>query len=82
MPKARRAIASARLSPGHDPAIRRIAALARVLSKREDRDALALLNATVAHLYRFSIDEFRHVLATFPLVPIEERDAALRMFVK
>ena len=71
--------------PGRDdpsPAIRRIAALARVLSKREDRDALALLNATVAHLYRFSIDEFRHVLATFPLVPIEERDAALRMFVK
>ena len=71
--------------PGRDdpsPAIRRIAALARVLSHREDPSALALLNATVAHLYRFSIEEFRHVLGTFPLVPAADRDAAMRAFLQ
>jgi hypothetical protein len=70
--------------PGRDDpssAIRRVAALARVLSKRDDASALALLNATVAHLYRFSVEEFRHVLGTFPLVAIEEREAAMRRFL-
>lgn len=71
--------------PGRDdpsPAMPRIAALARLLSRREDVSALARLNATVAHLYRFSAEEFRHVLAGFPLVPVEDRDAALRAFLE
>ena len=71
--------------PGREdpsPAIQRIAALARVLSRREDGQALALLNATVARLYRFSVEEFRHVLGTFPLVRIVERDAAMRAFLE
>lgn len=69
--------------PGRDDpsaAFHRIAALARLLSVQKDPAALASLQAAVAHLYRFSVDEFRHVLASFPLVPIEERDASLRAF--
>jgi hypothetical protein len=44
--------------------------------------AFARLNALVADLYQLSEDEFAHVLATFPLVAIEEREAALREFQK
>jgi Eco57I restriction-modification methylase len=71
--------------PGRDDpsaAFHRIAALARLLSVRQDPATLASLQAAVALLYRFSVDEFRHVLASFPLVPIEERDGALRAFRK
>jgi hypothetical protein len=45
-------------------------------------DALARLNALVAEIYQLSEPEFAHVLATFPLVPGEERDAAFREFQK
>jgi hypothetical protein len=71
--------------PGRDdpsPMFHRIAVLARLLSRRFDPLTLSALNAAVAHLYRFGADEFRHLLESFPLVSREERDAALRAFLK
>jgi hypothetical protein len=61
-------------------AFHEIAALARVLGRRSDRDAFARLNARVAELYQLTIAEFEHVLGTFPLIPLDERAAALRRF--
>jgi hypothetical protein len=63
-------------------ACREIAALARLLARRPDRVAFARLNARVAQLYQLSPQEFEHILETFPLIPREERDAALTLFVQ
>ena len=62
-------------------AFREIAALAHLLGRRSDPAALARLHARVAELYQLSIVEFEHVLSTFPLIPLEERDAALRLYM-
>jgi hypothetical protein len=59
-----------------------IAALGRLLSKRFDPTAFAILNARVAQLYQLSIREFEHILGTFPLIPLEERRRALHTFRK
>jgi len=61
-------------------ACREIAALARLLSRRSDPVALATLNARVAELYRLSAAELEHVLRTFPLIPVEERQRAFKIF--
>ena len=61
-------------------ACREIAALARILARRSNPLALARLNARVAQLYQLSVSEFEFVLSTFPLVPVDERNAALREF--
>jgi N-6 DNA Methylase/Eco57I restriction-modification methylase len=61
-------------------ACRDIAAIARLLARRTDPAALARLNARVAALYQLTVDEFEHVLDTFPLIPIEERQETLRLF--
>ena len=48
---------------GHAPrAFREIAALARLLSRRDDSEAFARLQALVAGLYQLSTAEFEHVL--------------------
>ena len=44
--------------------------------------ALARLNALVADVYQLEEQEFAHILDTFPLVPVAERDAALGEFQK
>jgi hypothetical protein len=44
--------------------------------------AFARLNALVAEIYQLDEREFAHILATFPLVPLEDRDAASREFQK
>jgi hypothetical protein len=62
-------------------AFREIAAIARLLSRQEDYAAAARLQAMVAGLYQLSVDEFRHVLGTFPLVPKQERDRAFSTYV-
>ena len=62
-------------------AFREIAAIARLLSRRNDGAAAARLQATVAGLYQLTADEFAHVLSTFPLVPQEERDRAYDTYV-
>jgi hypothetical protein len=54
-------------------AFREIAALARLLGRRDDARASARLNALVATLYQLSADEYQHVLDTFPLIPEEVR---------
>ena len=66
----------------HAPAaFREIAAFARQLARRADPAALARLNALVARLYQLSHAEFAYVVETFPLVPRDEREAALRLFL-
>jgi hypothetical protein len=62
------------------PSSSRIAAAARRLSRGIREPLLAWLNAMVAVRYQLTESEFAHVLATFPLVPRAERDAALRAF--
>jgi hypothetical protein len=68
---------------------REIADLAARLARgavNEDKEdaeitpALAVLNARVAELYRLTRAELEHILATFPLVAREVRDAALAAF--
>ena len=60
---------------------REIAALASTLGRgRADGGASALLQARVARLYGLTRTEFHHVLGTFPLVPIDERDASAAAF--
>ena len=61
-------------------ACREIAAMARLLARRPDPAALARLNARVAGLYQLTVAEFQHVLDTFPLIPLEERQETLRVF--
>jgi hypothetical protein len=40
----------------------------------------AALQALAARLYGLSAEEFRHVVGTFPLVPLVERRAAIEAF--
>jgi len=62
-------------------ACREIAGLARLLARRRDPAALARLNARVAALYQLTAEEFDHILKTFPLIPSEERQDTLKMFL-
>jgi hypothetical protein len=59
---------------------RRIASLARLLSRRMNAAAFAVLNAEAAHMYRLDRAELAHVLGTFPLVDRADRSAALAAF--
>jgi hypothetical protein len=61
-------------------ASREIAALARLLARGFDDNVYARLNARVAAVYQLRLEEFAHVLGTFPLVLRDQRDAALRAF--
>jgi Eco57I restriction-modification methylase len=61
-------------------ACREIAALARLLSRRTDPDAVARLNAAVAQVYQLSHADFEHILSTFRLVPVDERQRAMDAF--
>jgi hypothetical protein len=67
--------------PGYSSAEREIAALARLLSRRENPEAFARLQALAARVYQLTKDEFRHVLDTFPLIPKEIKDAAYDTYV-
>ena len=63
-----------------DPAFHEISAAARLLAKGSHPQRRARLEALVASLYRLTLDEFAHVLSTFPIVDQEDRDLALQMF--
>jgi hypothetical protein len=66
----------------HSPrAFREIAAIARLLSRRDDATAATRLQVLVAGLYQLTANEFAHVLSTFPLVSKEERDRAHETYV-
>ena len=57
-----------------------IASLAARLATQADREVSAALQARVAHLYGIPREEFRHILGTFPLIPLERtrsRDAGV-----
>jgi hypothetical protein len=60
----------------------RLSAMLAAVRLKADPASFARLNALVAELYQLDEREFAHILATFPLVPIAERDAALREFQK
>lgn len=49
-------------------------------ARGDDAEAHARMQGLIARLYRLSDAEFRHVLGTFPLVEIAERDRALEQF--
>jgi hypothetical protein len=61
-------------------ACREISRIARRLAKHADAAAFARLNARVAQLYQLSGAEFEYILSTFPLIPIEQRQEALKTF--
>jgi len=64
-----------------DAAQRDVARLAAVLARRpHELGVEAELQAAVARLYALDAEMFAHVLRGFPLVPQEQRDAALRVF--
>jgi hypothetical protein len=71
------------VQPG-EPAFERLLALSTAIAHgttpAQAMDEYAELQAVVARLYRLSIDEFAHVLGTFPLVPAEVKAAAHRWF--
>jgi hypothetical protein len=62
-------------------AFRNIAALSTHLAAAPDKSAGARLQAAVAHLYGLTCIEFQHVLDTFPLIPADERAAAMNRFM-
>ena len=66
------------------PAFTRLATLARTLAAAgtpaERSPEYAELQALVARLYGLTADDFEHILGTFPLIPIEIRNAALTDF--
>jgi hypothetical protein len=69
-------------APGHAPSVEReIAALARLLSRRNHREGWARLQARVAQLYQLTPIEFTHVLSTFPLIARQDRDLAYETYV-
>jgi hypothetical protein len=71
------------ISP-QDPSFTTLAPLSRALagSNRsiEEMKEYALLQATVAQLYGLTKDEFEHVLGTFPLIGVETRRDAFKIF--
>jgi hypothetical protein len=68
--------------PGYSPSAQReIAALARRLSRHDDRTAWVRLQVLSARLYQLTPSEFAHVLETFPLIARDRRDQALNTYV-
>jgi hypothetical protein len=62
------------------PAYEEVGSLSRALSQHDDPALESRLNATVARLFQLNHEEFAHVLDTFPLIPKEDRDLAIREF--
>ena len=63
-----------------DPVFRAIAGCARGLADRWDATAFVELNTLVARLYELSVRQYTHILETFPLVQLSDRDAAIEHF--
>ncbi len=68
--------------PRDSPEFQHIVALVGRVMGRSDAQTASELQASVARLYRLDDVEFRHVLDTFPLVPVDERTAALRALLQ
>ena len=63
-----------------DPRARNIARLAARLSLGHEPASFSRLQANAASLYGLTLDQFAHVLETFPLVDRTDRDASLTAF--
>ena len=59
-----------------------IAAMSRSLHRRFDSSVYCRLQALVASVYELTVDDFAHVLGTFPLVEREIREEALQILTK
>jgi hypothetical protein len=72
------------LEAGH-PLFNRLAACVEALASgtgpAEEMEEYAEVQAIAAHLYRLTPAQFEHVLSTFPLVPAEVKQRALRRFI-
>ena len=66
--------------PRDSDAFRLVSSCARALRSRLDGSHHAQLQATAARLYGVSRTQLQHVLDTFPLVRMEERQAVLDRF--
>ena len=66
--------------PVDSAAFAEIAELAFDLERNPSAASSARLQALAARSYSLTGDEFRHVLGTFPLIPVDERAAALAEF--
>jgi hypothetical protein len=65
-----------------EPAFSRIVLLSRQLAAHpEDAAARARLHATTARAYGITAADLRHICSTFPLVPADERAAAVDVFL-
>jgi hypothetical protein len=53
---------------------------ARRLERSPDADLWAETQAAIAEVYELTVQEFDHILTTFPLVPLVERAAASARF--
>ena len=69
-----------------DPDFTRLAHLSRTLAHSPDpaeqRPEYAELQARTARLFGINKEDFKHILATFPLIPEEIRSAALTYFTR
>jgi len=59
-----------------------VALTSRVMTTPKSEQAAAEIQAAVAHLYQLSSADFQHVLDTFPLVPLSDRQAAMQCFLR
>jgi hypothetical protein len=66
--------------PADSPRFKEIVRLAERLSGGPTALEMARLQALAAKEYNLTLDEFRHILGTFPLIPEAERAAALDDF--
>ncbi len=57
-----------------------IAAAARLLAREWQAEVAAELEGRVARLYALTVEEYAHILTTFPLADTAARDAAMRVF--
>jgi hypothetical protein len=68
--------------PRDSPCFAQLVAMSRSMSSSPDPLIAARLQASTADLYGCNEREFRHILASFPLIPDAEREAALREFTR
>ena len=66
--------------PSDSSTFRTIVALAQSLSQTPSEVDMARLQALAAKEYMLTLDEFRHIVGTFPLIPEAQRAAALEEF--
>jgi hypothetical protein len=66
--------------PQDSPRFREIVELAQRLSESASSHDAARLQALAAKEYTLTLEEFRHIVSTFPLIPAVERAAALDEF--